>query len=195
MFRSGLLVLCADECRLRCLLPAACRLVRDTLYVHVAPPGALACAHVARSVPAALRLLAETTYLHSARRCGGVDVRFLLPFARPQPTGDRRALAAGCDVVITAEDGEKSRRYVVDNFRTDANVAVRSLTAEDGGVTGPADGRPDRRTFGHVVVGGTFDRLHAGHKLLLSEACLRADRSLTVGVTDGEMNSRETTAF
>ncbi|PSN44399.1 Bifunctional coenzyme A synthase [Blattella germanica] len=36
----------------------------------------------------------------------------------------------------------------------------------------------------NVVLGGTFDRLHTGHKILLSEAVLRCTRKLTVGVTD-----------
>jgi phosphopantetheine adenylyltransferase len=32
-------------------------------------------------------------------------------------------------------------------------------------------------------VGGTFDRLHGGHKLLLSAAALVCSRRLTVGIT------------
>lgn len=38
-----------------------------------------------------------------------------------------------------------------------------------------------------VVLGGTFDRLHVGHKILLSEAALRAQKRLVVGVTDVNM--------
>ncbi|CAH1638304.1 unnamed protein product [Spodoptera littoralis] len=43
------------------------------------------------------------------------------------------------------------------------------------------------RTYENVVLGGTFDRLHNGHKLLLSQAVLRATKSVTVGVTDVNM--------
>lgn len=39
----------------------------------------------------------------------------------------------------------------------------------------------------HTVLGGTFDRLHVAHKLLLSEAALRATERVTVGVTDENM--------
>ncbi|XP_018576337.1 bifunctional coenzyme A synthase [Anoplophora glabripennis] len=42
-------------------------------------------------------------------------------------------------------------------------------------------------TYKHTVLGGTFDRLHVAHKLLLSEAALRATEKVTVGVTDENM--------
>lgn len=45
------------------------------------------------------------------------------------------------------------------------------------------------QTYNHVVLGGTFDRLHTGHKLLLTEGCLLSTNVLTVGVTDKEMNA------
>lgn len=38
-----------------------------------------------------------------------------------------------------------------------------------------------------VVLGGTFDRLHAGHKILLTEAVLRARKRVVIGVTDATM--------
>lgn len=43
------------------------------------------------------------------------------------------------------------------------------------------------KTYRHVCLGGTFDRLHAGHKILLSDSALRATEKITVGVTDGPM--------
>lgn len=44
-----------------------------------------------------------------------------------------------------------------------------------------------------VVLGGTFDRLHVGHKLMLTEAVLRAKRRVVVGVTDTNMVKSEQT--
>jgi phosphopantetheine adenylyltransferase/dephospho-CoA kinase len=41
--------------------------------------------------------------------------------------------------------------------------------------------------YKNVVLGGTFDRLHTGHKILLTEAVLRCNRKVTVGVTDSKM--------
>lgn len=38
----------------------------------------------------------------------------------------------------------------------------------------------DESVCKHVVLGGTFDRLHEAHKLLLSEAALRSSEKITV---------------
>ena len=37
-----------------------------------------------------------------------------------------------------------------------------------------------------VVLGGTFDRIHAGHKILLTASLLRCRNKITVGITDGD---------
>lgn len=39
-----------------------------------------------------------------------------------------------------------------------------------------------------VVVGGTFDRIHVGHKIFLTQAVIRCCRRLVVGVTTNQMN-------
>jgi hypothetical protein len=36
---------------------------------------------------------------------------------------------------------------------------------------------------GHVAVGGTFDRLHAGHRILLAATALAATQAVYIGVT------------
>ncbi|KAJ5073505.1 phosphopantetheine adenylyltransferase [Anaeramoeba ignava] len=41
-------------------------------------------------------------------------------------------------------------------------------------------------TFDGVVLGGTFDRLHAGHRALLTIAALIANKRLLIGITSGK---------
>ena len=41
--------------------------------------------------------------------------------------------------------------------------------------------------FAQSCLGGTFDRLHAGHKILLSEACLVATDKTVIGLAHGDL--------
>ncbi|GIY05946.1 hypothetical protein CEXT_515141 [Caerostris extrusa] len=44
----------------------------------------------------------------------------------------------------------------------------------------------DFQTYKTVCLGGTFDRLHNGHKVLLSESVLKCSEELIVGITETE---------
>uniref|UniRef100_A0AC35TPX4 CTP_transf_like domain-containing protein n=1 Tax=Rhabditophanes sp. KR3021 TaxID=114890 RepID=A0AC35TPX4_9BILA len=48
-----------------------------------------------------------------------------------------------------------------------------------------------KKQFDAVVIGGTFDRIHNGHKVLISCAALQASKYLVTGVTKGEMNNKK----
>lgn len=50
----------------------------------------------------------------------------------------------------------------------------------------------DEDIYPSVIIGGTFDKLHNGHKLLLSTASLYSQKELYVGVTDGPMVENKT---
>ncbi|KAL0268613.1 UNVERIFIED_CONTAM: hypothetical protein PYX00_010475 [Menopon gallinae] len=70
-------------------------------------------------------------------------------------------------------------------IKTKKNLAVMIL--EDYEETEDDKNDPDLKIYENVVLGGTFDRLHAGHKILLSQALLQCSKRLTVGVTDINM--------
>uniref|UniRef100_A0AC34QRC9 Cytidyltransferase-like domain-containing protein n=1 Tax=Panagrolaimus sp. JU765 TaxID=591449 RepID=A0AC34QRC9_9BILA len=53
-----------------------------------------------------------------------------------------------------------------------------------------SDNKPAPKPFKHVALGGTFDRLHNGHKVLLSTAAILSDK-VTCGVTSGDMNKKK----
>lgn len=46
-------------------------------------------------------------------------------------------------------------------------------------------------TFDYCALGGTFDMIHAGHKVLLGAGIALSSKSLTIGVTDRAMNKSE----
>lgn len=76
----------------------------------------------------------------------------------------------------------------ISNFSKNGNI----LTV-DAGELEPAKltGTDNDQVFKHTVLGGTFDRLHLAHKVLLSEAILRAKETITVGVTEENMIKSE----
>jgi hypothetical protein len=55
--------------------------------------------------------------------------------------------------------------------------------------------RKDINGYSSTAVGGTFDYLHAGHKMLLSMAALLSNSHVTVGVTGRFFFARHFTCF
>ena len=47
----------------------------------------------------------------------------------------------------------------------------------------------DGLQFEHVAVGGTFDRLHAGHRILLAATALVSTRHVYIGITSEALAS------
>lgn len=80
----------------------------------------------------------------------------------------------------------------MDRYQTRNVIEFSSMESDgnddDGTATTPETVGSDDVIEGEsVVLGGTFDRLHVGHKLMLTEAVLRAKRRVVVGVTDTNM--------
>jgi bifunctional ADP-heptose synthase (sugar kinase/adenylyltransferase) len=75
--------------------------------------------------------------------------------------------------------------FVDQNECQSPDTAVSTLNFKNEGPVSLFD--ESEKKYNSVVLGGTFDRLHVGHKILLSEAALRAQKRLVVGVTDVNM--------
>ncbi|RKP10073.1 hypothetical protein THASP1DRAFT_28155 [Thamnocephalis sphaerospora] len=68
-----------------------------------------------------------------------------------------------------------------------------AVATADGGQCSSAEatlvaaGQKEEERYKHVALGGTFDHLHAGHKILLTVATWLTDDRIFCGVTDGGM--------
>lgn len=67
------------------------------------------------------------------------------------------------------------------NTQADVEPTVIHLAGDE------ASGKKLTDLYPCVVLGGTFDRLHDGHRLLLRAATSAASRRVVVGVTEGDM--------
>ncbi|KAI8371687.1 uncharacterized protein BYT42DRAFT_581121 [Radiomyces spectabilis] len=73
-----------------------------------------------------------------------------------------------------------------------AELSIVSLDLEASATTDthhhpPQDEPHPPKNFHHVAAGGTFDHIHAGHKILLTMTALLADKRVVIGVTDDSM--------
>lgn len=72
----------------------------------------------------------------------------------------------------------------VENVAKQYDVVVLNSCAETDFIPDKTVSNVDETVCKHVVLGGTFDRLHEAHKLLLSEAALRCIEKVTVSKCD-----------
>ncbi|OTF69849.1 bifunctional coenzyme A synthase-like protein [Euroglyphus maynei] len=78
-----------------------------------------------------------------------------------------------------------------------SNMSIVSLSSEQSSIiSDPIDHESSNEisndVYDNVCIGGTFDNLHNGHKILLSTAQLKCNRSLTIGVTNEQMLKTKT---
>ncbi|XP_066997983.2 bifunctional coenzyme A synthase [Anabrus simplex] len=185
MAHTGLLML-SHPSKVGCLLPAIQDHVQNTLYIHV--PSALNSSPVNKTL---CRIYSETSVL--GRK---IDVRVLLSVLKyPQLSTihTRRKI----DVVLfdNNRSSTEMNNFLQSNVVNIApNCQVVNLSKNLGGCESElvtdcdsVDQICPRKMYENVVLGGTFDQLHPGHKILLSEAVMHCSQQLTVGVTDTSM--------
>ncbi|XP_015741199.1 bifunctional coenzyme A synthase-like isoform X2 [Coturnix japonica] len=191
-FPSGLLVLTAPlgslPRRAAAALAEAAGLVTGPLYVHLQPglrlDGPAPRPAAPPRAPALLRALSALYAAAASHR--ELDVRVLLGhghrLARPP-----RVLLADGGAGDAGPVRVALRELAAAAYGCPAELPAVLLSGSDG-PEAPHDGPgAELPVYSDVVVGGTFDRLHGAHRLLLSACCLLARRRLLVGVADGEL--------
>ncbi|XP_013911992.1 PREDICTED: bifunctional coenzyme A synthase isoform X1 [Thamnophis sirtalis] len=200
--------------RLMPILASAARLVQETLYIQLQPGLSLSGASQPRFayVPATSEVHNLISRLYAdADIYRHLDVRILLSNllnqgANPPFLGSVQNLSQPPEVVLTdyeSADGIQSNpikqrleRYANSCYNCCPKLRSVLLYPDydlqaDNGELSPQEETEKTyeplQSFSDVVVGGTFDRLHNGHKILLSVSCLLAENRLLIGVSDKDL--------
>ena len=210
MAKSGLLILTSPLSALRPAIPSVLRqaasAVNDTLYVYLTPhqPGGISLAQdiTIKSLPASqeVKEIISGIYLHGSTLCSKLDIRVLLAHFLSNSTASfSNSYSLQREVSVCLTDS----RSLNDKWVSDKSILIKNLQQSFNPInsncsvvlcdvqnndTISAGSGQVLTSYPNVVVGGTFDRLHAGHKALLTECCLRCDSKLVIGVTDGDRN-------
>lgn len=206
--------LSALSLRLVPILASAARLVQDTLYIHLQPGLSLTGSTQPHStyVPATSEVYTLISKLYAnADIHRHLNVRVLLTNilnqgAAPPALGSVQNLSQPPEVVLTdfeTRDGGQSNpvkqrleRYATSCYSCRPNLISVLLYPEYELEVSDEELSTQHETnateeplqsYSDVVVGGTFDRLHNGHKILLSVSCMLAENRLVVGVSDRDL--------
>ncbi|XP_026461494.1 bifunctional coenzyme A synthase-like [Ctenocephalides felis] len=189
MARTGLLVI-TNLSRLSQVLSAARHHVNKTLYVHLYP--GYRNTNVLKSPPYYTRAV-STVYSQAVKHCGNIDVRILISSLKyPEANIE---LQKPVEVVMfdNAFTKTETKDFLSNCLIKDVPVIVlHDKTEIAQGFNELCDSAVEPVMHNNVVLGGTFDRLHVGHKILLSEAILRANKRVVVGVTENNMLKSKT---
>lgn len=203
MFPNGLLILTQPlrhlGRNLEAVLQAASSHVRNVLYVHLAPGLNFGPSSVIPTLPPTQEIgkVVLDIYGQSANLCHSLDIRVLLGNIRSSNASlIPQTLSWPANVILC--DGQSDDSLVVHysaQFFNTTELPVMRILKGPGTYSGNEEDAHSMKTYDHVCLGGTFDRIHTGHKILLTEACIRCNKILTVGVTDGAMTNSKSHAI
>lgn len=179
------------------LVSAAVQKVEKTLYIQIK------CLTSESRISSYNKIVNQIYNASSKGAVDRFDTRVILTDLRDSLMGLKPCTTAlktsqTIDTIITLSKNPSYIEYNVENkqgllnevhLSVDENFEDDKLLEEE---TGEIENKfpqmaPEDKMFQHVVIGGTFDQLHSGHKMLISAAILRCEKSLTIGVTDGTM--------
>ncbi|KAK5850940.1 hypothetical protein PBY51_001774 [Eleginops maclovinus] len=164
----------------------------------------------------ALSTIISRLYSNAADVCGHLDIRVLLTNVRAQSTTSSgttipnspfptpQSLSHSPDVVLTdfplQNPGQSNQvMQCLQSYTGHCYVCSPSLPSvllhpqlmtlqeTEEALKEPEEKEEPLETYSHVVVGGTFDRLHGAHKTLLNISCLLANKRFLIGVCDKAM--------
>ena len=205
MFKSGLMLLSSvpQLNRLSGYLRAANKTITNTLYISIEPnllsPNS---GKDKKNVVNELIHILPQIYAEANRSAPYLDVRVLhhQSYHKPYDNGKtnlRRCLQFMPQVVLingTNFKEELIRNYLINEFNLNVQKIQGIPEHEDSHAETASDvnDHKEHKVYDNVCLGGTFDSLHNGHKVLLSWAQLRCNKCVTIGVTDESMVRNKT---
>lgn len=198
MARTGLLVV-TNLAKIVTSLTAVKKYVSNTLYIQLyTGTGASINNSEARKFVSTLKPVskyckhAADIYSLSLRTCDQLDVIIIVGNLKDNALWQAAAVSFKPVDVLLFDNGisnDETSKFM-DRYKP-ANVIEFSNGFDDSDDAATNNSKSsecsDSIEGDSVVLGGTFDRLHIGHKLLLTEAVLRARKRVVVGVTDVNM--------
>lgn len=190
MANTGLLIL-TNPARVRKLLPVIEQHVLKTLYIQYLPEKTFISGKYNSSLqwkaPRHFQIIANIYALATAF-LSKVDVRVLITHAKKnQLTIDtKRPIEL---VIFDRTCSNYDAKTFINNCLVNSSKPCEfiELDNDQSKISNDDLRQSEEKFYENVVLGGTFDRLHNGHKILLTKAVLHCTNKITVGVTDNSM--------
>ena len=201
MFLCGLLVLSPSciKARIPFLLSQVAKEVKGVLYVDVYQSGG-------QTVNFYHDLLHDV-YTKNSRQTASLDVRVLLPGLSETTNHAKevRKLSQKPEVAYVGDIFKSNqsidafpnfkqwmgRRFAGYGLADKLRVLEATESLLDKTVGHVLAHQPALKVYRETVLGGTFDHIHAGHRLLLAVSCLLSQHRVTVGLSEGPLLERK----
>lgn len=184
MFKCGALVVKSFQQLIPSITEAA-KLIQNVLYVPIINEGN----------PAAISDRITQLYLHVSKISPELDVRVILP--HPETTPTLKPLSNTVEALLsplTLKDIEGLPQLACIKNRSNLSSEFEIVTLANKGAE-PSQSDASTSVFKFytdIAMGGTFDRIHQGHRLLLTQAALVATNRVLVGVANGPLLTNKT---
>ena len=145
-----------------------------------------------------------SVYLQASKCSPLLDIRILLPplplspaiGGRSQPHLQHSSIEVLLSPLPSLEEVKRSPGYRLLSQRIDSSlepkyqtIEIENSTSSDCNLRQTALSAQSLKAYNDVVLGGTFDNIHHGHRLLLTQSALLARRRIVVGMSSGSMLS------